>query len=102
MNTNHGHHIPGTGLASVKRRFDCGGITACRTCFVEAAEKSPLTTVTAKNYVSLMEASKIVGISRQAMQQRVQMGHVAAIKVGAAYIIDEAILYPRIKKWERK
>lgn len=36
MNTDHGHHIPGTPHVGAKEQFNCGGVLRCIQCRMEA------------------------------------------------------------------
>ncbi len=42
-----------------------------------------------KNYVSTMEAAKLLGISRIAVFNKVKSGEIKAVKVGRNYVINK-------------
>jgi len=57
------------------------------------------------NYLTPTQLAKALGISRQAVVERIKKGHIAATKVGQQYIIDRKVLSsvktegdPRIRK----
>ena len=50
-----------------------------------------------ENYVSPSQLAKMLGISRQAVIEKIQKGSIAATKVGRQYIIDKSVLHGALK-----